>query len=247
MEKFLEIYSKYRDYILSLFLFVVFLSVQAFVFWYFSNDINHIKQDMKGKQVSESKAKSKNETLFIVDIKGEVKKPGVYFLDEGKRVIDVVKKAGGFTVDADTSANNLSKKIFDEMVIVIYSQSEIRDFVSTKEKGESLKEICNDGVIANDACVSNVNDKEKDKEKFSSGNSNSKKTKDGSTSEDKKLVSINDASLEELMTLSGIGESKAKAIIEYRNKKKFATVEEIKQVSGIGDALYEKIKDYITT
>ena len=40
---------------------------------------------------------------------------------------------------------------------------------------------------------------------------------------------------------------KADAIIEYRNKKKFETIEEIKEVSGIGDSLFEKIKDYITT
>ena len=48
------------------------------------------------------------------------------------------------------------------------------------------------------------------------------------------------------MTLSGIGESKADAIIEYRKKKKFESIEEIKEVSGIGDALFEKIKDNIT-
>jgi competence protein ComEA len=49
------------------------------------------------------------------------------------------------------------------------------------------------------------------------------------------------------MTLPGIGESKAVAIIEYRNEKKFETIEEIKEVSGIGEALFEKIKDLITT
>ena len=48
------------------------------------------------------------------------------------------------------------------------------------------------------------------------------------------------------MTLSGIGESKAKAIIEYRSKKKFNTIEELKEVSGIGDSLFEKIKGNIT-
>ncbi len=49
------------------------------------------------------------------------------------------------------------------------------------------------------------------------------------------------------MTLPGIGESKALAIMEYRKNKQFETIEEIKEVSGIGDSLFEKIKDFITT
>lgn len=60
------------------------------------------------------------------------------------------------------------------------------------------------------------------------------------------LVNINTASLEELLTISGIGEGKAKSIIEYRSKEKFTTIEDIKKVSGIGDNLFEQIKNYIT-
>ena len=61
------------------------------------------------------------------------------------------------------------------------------------------------------------------------------------------LININTASLEQLMTLSGIGESKAKSIISYREENgNFKAVEDITKVSGIGQALYEKIKDYIT-
>jgi competence protein ComEA len=49
------------------------------------------------------------------------------------------------------------------------------------------------------------------------------------------------------MTLSGIGESKALAIIEYRdNNGGFKVLEDIMNVSGIGEAAYNKIKDYIT-
>ncbi len=59
-------------------------------------------------------------------------------------------------------------------------------------------------------------------------------------------ISLNTASLDELMTLSGIGESKAKAIIEYRNNKKFESIEEITNIKGISESLYEQIKDYIT-
>lgn len=61
------------------------------------------------------------------------------------------------------------------------------------------------------------------------------------------LININTASLEQLMALSGIGESKAKSIISYREENgNFKAIEDITKVSGIGQALYEKIKDYIT-
>lgn len=60
------------------------------------------------------------------------------------------------------------------------------------------------------------------------------------------LININTASLSELMTLKGIGESKASAIIEYRKISKFTSIEDIKNVSGIGDKLFENIKDEIT-
>ena len=60
-------------------------------------------------------------------------------------------------------------------------------------------------------------------------------------------ININTASLEQLMTLSGIGEAKAKAIIEYRESNGgFKSIEDIKNVSWIGDALFEKIKDFIS-
>lgn len=59
-------------------------------------------------------------------------------------------------------------------------------------------------------------------------------------------ISINSATKEELMSLPSIGEAKANAIIEYRQKNGlFKKIEDIKNVKGIGNALYEKIKDYI--
>lgn len=56
---------------------------------------------------------------IVVDIKGEVKKPGVYNMNNGSRVIDVVEQAGGFTKDADERAINLAQKLTDEMVIYV--------------------------------------------------------------------------------------------------------------------------------
>lgn len=59
-------------------------------------------------------------------------------------------------------------------------------------------------------------------------------------------VNLNTASKEELMTLSGIGESKASAIIRYREENGgFESTEEIKEIEGIKDGVYNKVKDYI--
>ncbi len=59
-------------------------------------------------------------------------------------------------------------------------------------------------------------------------------------------VNINTASREELMTLTGIGEAKAEAIIRYREDKgSFKSAEELKEVEGIKDGVYNKVKDQI--
>ena len=61
------------------------------------------------------------------------------------------------------------------------------------------------------------------------------------------LVNINTASIDELMTLSGIGETKARQIIEYRKENgAFKDISEIMNISGIKQSAFEKIKEYIT-
>ena len=60
------------------------------------------------------------------------------------------------------------------------------------------------------------------------------------------IVNINQASKEQLMTLTGIGESRAEDIIRYRKEHGgFQTIEEIMKVPGIKDAAFQKIKDSI--
>lgn len=68
-----------------------------------------------------------------------------------------------------------------------------------------------------------------------------------SASESTGLVNINTADVTALCTLNGIGETKAEAIIVYRDTYgAFTSVEELNEVKGIGDATFNKIKDYVT-
>ena len=173
----------------------------------------------------EKEEKTKNETV-LVDVKGEVNTPGVYELTSNNTVIDAINKAGGLTKISDTSNINLSKKLEDEMVIIVYSKAEI-------QKMEEDKIVC---PPCNNACITEEDEKAKLDEK----EENTAEIPMGK-------ININTADETTLQTLDGIGETKAKAIIEYRNKNgNFKTTEDIKNVSGIGDSVYEKIKDNIT-
>ena len=64
--------------------------------------------------------------------------------------------------------------------------------------------------------------------------------------EDNAKININTATIEELMSLQGIGEKKAESIVEYREKfGSFTTIEDLKGVKGVGDKIFSKIKDQI--
>ncbi len=59
-------------------------------------------------------------------------------------------------------------------------------------------------------------------------------------------INLNTATKEELMSLKGIGESKAEAIMEYRKMNKFNSIEDLKNVNGIGDKTFEALKQDIS-
>lgn len=171
---------------------------------------------------------SEEDEFYLVDIKGAINNPGVYKVLVGTRVNDVINMAGGLTDNADTSLINLSKLVIDEMVIIIYTKDEVQNsnLVNTVIKVVEKECVCPN--IENDSCI---NDKITDTITNGSGK-----------------VNINTASMEELSKLDGIGESKAQAIIKYREENgNFKTIEDITNVSGIGSSVYEKIKDNITT
>ena len=68
---------------------------------------------------------------------------------------------------------------------------------------------------------------------------------EGSDAAQNAVVNINTASAEELMSLNGIGEKTAAAIIEYRKDSPFEKPEDIMNVKGIGEKKYENIKNSI--
>ena len=147
-------------------------------------------------------------------------------MNTDSRIIDLIEKAGGLTQNADTSNINLSKKLKDEMVIIIYSKEEMEKINSNE------KPIC-ECPENNDGCI--------DDEKQTNTQNNKKETKN------KEKININTASIEEIKTLSGIGESKAQAIIEYREKNgDFKRIEDLMNIKGIGESIIDKIKNQAT-
>ena len=205
------------------------------------------KDKIKTEEIKYSKKEEKIETEIkepqkvFVDIKGAVNNPGVYEIEENKKVIDVINLAGNFTDNADTSLINLAKKVTNEMVIIIYTKEEVKKATEPNQIIKYVDKKCICPEIKNDACINNSTKKE---------SSTSSINKDITDSKDNKkdvIINLNTATLEELQTLSGIGESKAEAIIQYREEHGgFQSIEELKDVPGIGDSLYEKIKDSIT-
>lgn len=199
-------------YIVLAVLILVVVAIYLVITQKSSNVVVAEEVDSKVKE----EIKDTSESVYV-DIKGSVKKPGVYKVDKTSIVNDVIKLAGGFTKNAYTKNINLSKHVSDEMVIYVFNK---KDFTTTTEKNEVS---CSTEVINYDNCITT--------------------TKEATKSD---IVNINTASKEELMGISGIGASKADLIIAYRLEHKFSKIEDIMNVSGIGESLFEKIKKYIT-
>lgn len=172
----------------------------------------------------------KEEINYIqVEIKGAVKNPGVYKLKENSIVDDLINSSGGLLDNANISTTNLARKLIDQYVVVIYTNTEIDEMRSGSTSIKYIDKECICPKITNNGCLNKVI--------YNS---------DGVIIDTGK-VSLNSSTLEELMTLPGIGEAKALSIIKYRDENNgFKEIEEIMKVKGIGTSMYEKIKDYLT-
>lgn len=197
--------------------------------FFYSNDS---KEEPISIETKEVESKKREEEEIVIDIKGAILKPGVYSFKKGT-VFDAIKKAGGLLDTADTSYLNLSKKLQNEMVIIIYTQEEIKQF-ETEEEIKLPIETCQCPKLSNDGCLT--------KEKTVT---NQKQEKKEEEKKGPQVISIKTATKEEWMTLPGIGETKAQTIIEYRNTYGFETIEDVKKVKGIGESTFQKIQAYL--
>ena len=171
-----------------------------------------------------SDASSEEAKTLVVHICGAVSAPGVYELPAGSRIIDAVEAGGGFLPEADEACCNLAEEIVDGCQIYIMTKSE----------------SCADGQTEKKAGIQTSPDSDMQTTDRNVRSNSTTALKNG-------LVNLNTADVAALMTLPGIGESRAKAIISYREQHgAFAQIEDIMKISGIKQAAFSKIKDKIT-
>ena len=123
-------------------------------------------------------------------------------------------------------------------------------FETTKDK--RVKDLIEEaGGLLEDADTSTLNLSQKVKDQMviyvlKHGEKPKQISDGGSSSSNADVININIANLEQLMKISGVGKTKAEAIISYREKNgDFKKKEDITKVRGIGKATFEKIKDKI--
>ena len=153
----------------------------------------------------------------IVHICGAVAEPGVYELEAGSRVMDAVKAGGGFLPEADQDSCNLAEPVTDGCQIYIMTKEESLEAKAAGRTAGIQRAGQAGGAFA------------------------------GGQAEGAGRVNLNTADKAALMTLPGIGESRADDILEWRSQNgRFEKPEDIMKVSGIKEGAFEKIKDKIT-
>ncbi|MEG1457497.1 MAG: ComEA family DNA-binding protein [Bacilli bacterium] len=231
-----ELLIKYKKQIIIVSsIFITFIISCVGIYIYYSTDNKEadnmvaIESPIKKESSMIPEASSIIENKIFVDIKGKVNKPGVYEMNKDDKVIDVINRAQGLSKGASTEYINLSKKVTPEMVIIIYSCDEVSKLIVSKVIVPKEKPI-----IKNDAQIKDTIDKD-NKEEVKEDKEVSKK------------ININSDDIEELKKIKGIGDAKAKKILDYRKEKgNFKKIEDIKEVSGISDVTFNKIKEDIT-
>ncbi len=160
----------------------------------------------------------------VVSVQGAVIKPGVYHLDEGSRVTDLIEAAGG-VLGADTADINLAALLVDGTTLTLPERlDESNADAATAEPvvNPAAYTISGQGTLtANAAKPQN------------SGSANGR-------------INVNSATQVELETLPGIGPKLAQQIIQYREGAPFANGEALMDVPGIGPQKYEAVRDLIT-
>ena len=170
---------------------------------------------------SAGEAASAEPALVYVHVCGCVNAPGVYALPEGSRIYEALEAAGGITEEGAGDFLNLALEAEDGMKVEVPDAEQARLW---REQG-----IGPAGTAV------------------TAGGTAEGAYPMGAAQTAGSRVNLNTASREELMTLDGIGETRADAIIRYREMYGgFQTIEDVMNVSGIKEGAFEKIKDSIT-
>lgn len=172
---------------------------------------------------------TEKQAAIYVHVCGAVISPGVYEMPAGSRFYEAVDAAGGFAEDACQDYLNMAALLADGSRLEIPTLQEIRERETAEDKSGQP----------------GGNDRNTEYSYYTAPETSA--TEGGSAGESETgLVNINTADIAGLCALPGIGEGRAKAIIEYREKQGgFQKKEDIMQVSGIGEKMYARMEAYL--
>ena len=189
----------------------------------------------------------KEKSFCAVFVCGAVRTPGVYYLTEGARAVDAVDAAGGFLPSADREYLNLASAVTDGQKLKIYTEEETMQIRAEAEASGQNRKMWEDPLTGNDAAYAAGSSTGSDITPAGMGETDSGTgMKTGSETGNDRLINLNTAGKEELMTLPGIGEARSLAIIAWREEHgSFADPHDICNIPGIGEALYGKISSLV--
>ena len=180
---------------------------------------------------------------IFVDVCGAVVNPGVYELDEGARIFQAVDAAGGYLPEAAINYLNRARSIGDGQQIYVPTEKEVSEELELAMA--KVPEALNDGDKSGSSGLEEIQGSSVENP---SGTVERDTGSFGDGAGDDPRINLNTADAGQLSTLSGIGQSKAEAIIAYREEHgDFASIEEIMNVEGIKEGTFSKIKDKIST
>ena len=131
------------------------------------NDFSSAKSNNKqtalknGLENAKSSNITKTNGKAMVDIKGAVKKPGVYEVKDSMRVNDVIELSGGLNDNADRKNINMAAKVTDQQIIYIPVKGEVKDNANLNSKSDTMASSNSSKDNANQAAV-NINSASKE-------------------------------------------------------------------------------------
>ena len=156
------------------------------------------------------------------------------------------------TSNETNNKDEKAEKRHDEKIFVDVKGAVKHPGVFETTKDKRVKDLIEEaGGLLDDADTSTLNLSQKVKDQMviyvlKHGEKPKQISDGGSSSSNTDVININTANKEQLMKISGVGKTKAEAIISYRDKNgDFKKKEDITKVHGIGKATFEKIKDKI--